>query len=231
MPRDLAPHELRLEPVDAGYAFVPLVGRHFPESLFAVRARPAVDASLVFAFRRICDFLAGARATRRPGQLTVVDLGAVAALETILHRHRRIAGQRQPLGVEIVVDLAVAGGIPALVILDAGGFLSRFVIAQQVTDLVNQQRGILLDGMRRQPSRVVVQAPPRIDGHAADEIGLDRNQIEERRREIAALMGRADARRLKRARITALVGSSRAAQQVEQPDAHLIPSARASPSA
>ena len=38
------------------------------------------------------------------------------------------------------------------------------------------------------PSLVVVETPVRIDGHAGDHVGLDGNEIEERRREIGALI-------------------------------------------
>jgi hypothetical protein len=41
----------------------------------------------------------------------------------------------------------------------------------------------------------------RIHGHAADQVGLDRNQAEERWREVAALVGRSQSSRLQRARI------------------------------
>jgi hypothetical protein len=47
--------------------------------------------------------------------------------------------------MQIVVDLAVAGGVPASVIARARGLLPRLVIAQQVADLVNQQRRVLFD--------------------------------------------------------------------------------------
>ena len=64
------------------------------------------------------------------------------------------------------------------------------MLAQEVSDFVNEQRRILLDGVPRHPRVVVVQPPVRIDGHAVDQVGGDWNQAEERRREITALIGR-----------------------------------------
>ena len=173
-----------------------IVCRQLPESPFAVRARPAVLPGVPAFTSRLASVCTGRRR-----QLLVVDLGGVAALQSVLGGQRRIAWQRQALGVEIVVDLAVAGGVPAPMIRDAGGLLSRLVVAQQVPHLVNEQRRVLFDRVPRHPRVVVVQAPVRVDGHAVDQVGGDRNQAEERRREIAALIGRPHASRLQRARI------------------------------
>src|SRR5262245_4930599 len=66
-------------------------------------------------------------------------------------------------------------------------------------------------------------------GHAADQIGLDGNEIEERRREVTALMRGADARGLKGARVALVFLRLTAPNQIEQPDLHLILWERASP--
>ena len=121
--------------------------------------------------------------------------------------------------MEIVIDLAVAGSVPAPMIRDAGGLLSRLVVAQQVPHLVNEQRRVLFDRVPRHPRVVVVQAPLRVDGHAVDQVGGDRNQAEERRREITALIGRPHASRLQRTGIP--VGFSiRAANQIVECELH-----------
>ena len=83
-------------------------------------------------------------------------------------------------------------------IREAGGLLSRLVVAQQVPHLVNEERRVLFDGVPRHPRVVVVQAPVHVDGHAVDQIGGDRDQAEERRREITALISRPHASRLQR---------------------------------
>jgi len=70
--------------------------------------------------------------------------------------------------VEIVVDLAVAGGIPAPVVADASGFAAALVIAEEMAHLVDEQARVLLDGVRRKPRAVVVQPPVRVYGHAGD---------------------------------------------------------------
>ena len=72
---------------------------------------------------------------------------------------RRIVGQRQPLGGEVVVDLAVRGGVPQPVVPDRRRLLARLVVAQQVADLVDQHRGVLFHGVRRHPGLVVVETP------------------------------------------------------------------------
>jgi hypothetical protein len=101
--------------------------------------------------------------------------------------------------VEIVIDLAVAGSVPAPMIGDAGGFLSGLVVAQQVPHLVNEQRRVLFDRVPRHPHVVVVQAPVHVDGHAVDQVGGTGIRLKSRR-EIAALIGR-HASRLQRAGI------------------------------
>ena len=121
--------------------------------------------------------------------------------------------------MEIVIDLAIAGSVPAPMIRDAGGLLSRLVVAQQVAHLVNEQRRVLFDRVPRHPRIVVVQAPLRVDGHAVDQVSGDRNQAEERRREITALIGRPHASRLQRAGIPA-VFSIRAANQIAECELH-----------
>ena len=82
----------------------------------------------------------------------------------ILAGQRRIARQRQSFGVEIVVDLAVAGGVPAPVVRDRRRFLARLVVAQQMADFVNQQRRVLFDACaspaRRRCSRAASAHPP-----------------------------------------------------------------------
>jgi hypothetical protein len=133
--------------------------------------------------------------------LTVVRLGVLASLETILTRLRRIVRQRQSFSGEVIVDFAISRRVPEHDVRNRGGVFARFVIAQQMADLVDQDGRVLFDGMRGQPIVVVVEPPVRIHGHAGDHVGLDRNQIEERRRKVGALIGRAHARRLKRARI------------------------------
>src|SRR6185436_14427352 len=79
-PRHLAPDELGLDPVHTRYSTVsPIVGRQFPESPFAVCARPAVARRLLLiASRRV--------PVRwwRSRQLVVVALGDVPAREPIL---------------------------------------------------------------------------------------------------------------------------------------------------
>jgi hypothetical protein len=115
-------------------------------------------------------------------------------------------------------------------IRDAGGLLARLVVAQQVSDLVNEQRRVLLDGVPRHPRVVVVQAPVRVDGHAVDQVSRDRNQAEERRREITALIGRPHASRLQRARIPVCLRRG-AADQIAECEWHITPAAQASPSA
>ena len=175
------------------------------------------------ASRRVLPFALRCR------QPVVVDLGALSGLESECGGQRRIARQGQSLSVEVVVDLAVAGGIPATVVGGRGGLPARIVIAQQMTDFVNQQRRILLDAVMGEPSGVVVEAPVTIDSHAADLIGFDRNEIEERWREIAALMRRANPSGLQLARI-ALFLARRGADQIEQLEAHVIPWEPASPS-
>jgi hypothetical protein len=121
--------------------------------------------------------------------------------------------------VEIVIDLAVAGRVPAPMIRNAGGLLSPRVVAQQVPHLVNEQRRVFFDRVSRQPRVVVIQAPLRVDSHAVDQVSGDRNQAEERRREITALMGRAYASRLQRTAIP--VGFPiRAANQVAECELH-----------
>src|SRR4030095_1117567 len=107
----------------------------------------------------------------------------------------------QALAEEIVVDLAVGGGVPQRLVLHRSGVPARLVLAQQVTDFMDQDRRVLLDGVRGDPGVVVVETPARVDRHAFDLIGFDRNQIEERRREVRTLIRRAYARRLQRARI------------------------------
>src|SRR4029453_3779641 len=81
-------------------------------------------------------------------------------------------------------------------IRDAGGLLSRLVVAQQMADLVNEQRRVLFDRVPRHPRVVVVKPPFTADGHAVDQVRGDRNQAEERRREITALISRPYASRL-----------------------------------
>ena len=70
------------------------------------------------------------------------------------------------------------------------------MIAQQVPDFVNEQRGILVDRVRRQPGLVVVEAPVRIDRHGRDQVRFYRYEIEERGSEIGALVRRAQPGRL-----------------------------------
>src|SRR5262249_40766240 len=113
----------------------------------------------------------------------------------------RIARKGHALPLEIVVDLTVAGRIPATIISNASVFPSAFVIAEEMTHLVNQQRGVLLDAVSGQPVDVVVQAPMGIHGHAGDQIGLNGNEVEERGGKIAALMCSPDARSLHGRRI------------------------------
>ena len=145
-PRHLAPHELGLDPVDTrDAALAAIVGRQLPESPLAVRARPAVLPG-----RRSLRRVVGPRRRR---QLLVVDLGALATLQSILAGQRRIARQRQSFRVEIVVDFAVAGRVPASVVPDARGLLAPLVVAQQMADLVNQQARVLLDACARRPRR------------------------------------------------------------------------------
>ena len=96
----------------------------------------------------------------------------------------------------------------------------RFVVAQQVPHLVNKQRRVLFDRVPRDPRVVVVQAPVRVDGHAVDQISGDRNQAEERRREIAALIGRPHAGRLQRTGVP--VGLTiRVANQIAECELHV----------
>ena len=92
----------------------------------------------------------------------VIALGVVPALESILGGQRRISRQRQSLGVKIVVDLAVAGGVPSRVVPDRRILPACLVIAQEMSHLVNQQRRVFLDRVRAEPVSVVVQPPVRI---------------------------------------------------------------------
>src|SRR5262249_52118085 len=133
--------------------------------------------------------------------LPVIHLGAVATLKAVLGWRWRVTRKGHALALEVIVDLTVASRIPTTIISDACGFLSAMVIAQQMTDFVNQQRGVLLDTVSGQPVDVVVQAPVLIHGHAGNQIGLHRNEAEKRRGEIAALMGSPDARGLDGRRI------------------------------
>ena len=61
----------------------------------------------------------------------------------------------------------------------------------------------------RHPGVVVIETPARVDRHAGDHVGLDRNQIEERGREVGALIRRAHARGLERARVSVAASRSR----------------------
>jgi len=157
-------------------------------------------------------------------QLLVVVFGSIPTPQPVLARQRRIAWQRQPLRVEIVVDLAVASGVPAAMICNGRGLLSPLVVPQEVPDFMNEQRRVLLDGVRRQPGVVVVQTPVRIHGHAADQVGLDRNQVEERRREVAPLVSRSQSSRLQRAR-RSLRPLLVTANQISEPEPHVNPEA------
>src|SRR5262245_48958472 len=116
-------------------------------------ARPAVLHVLPFAGCRT------STCSWRCGQLLVIVFGSITTPQPVLARQRRITWQRQPLRVEIVVDLAVAGGVPASVIHDACGLLAPLVVPQEVPHFMNEQRRVLLDGVRCQPGVVVVQAP------------------------------------------------------------------------
>jgi hypothetical protein len=78
-------------------------------------------------------------------------LGGVAALEAVLAGSGGSPGSGNPSAWQVVVDLAVAGRVPAAVIRDARVLLPAFVIAQQVADLVNQQRRVFFDAVRRHP--------------------------------------------------------------------------------
>src|SRR5262249_13418582 len=92
-------------------------------------------------------------------QLLVITFGAVSTLQSVLDGQRWISRQRQSLGVEIVVDFAVACRVPAPVVLDARRLLASLVIPQQMAHLVNEQRRVLLDGVGRHPALVVVEPP------------------------------------------------------------------------
>ena len=154
-PRHLATHELGLDPVHTRHAIVsPVVGRKLPESPFAVCTRPAVQRGLMLGVT-----LRVFVRSRRRRQLVVVALGAVPALQAVLGRQRRIPRQRQSFGEEIVVDLAVARGVPAPVVADAQGLLAFLVVAQEMAHLVDEQARVFLDGVRRNPGLVVVQPP------------------------------------------------------------------------
>src|SRR5262245_2937313 len=85
--------------------------------------------------------------------------------------------------------------------------------------------------MRRHPLIVVVETPARIDGHARDLIGLDRDQAEQRGREIGTLIRRADAGGLQRARVAAATAVETPNQFRESADHGLIPAAAPWPTA
>jgi hypothetical protein len=127
--RNLAPYELGLDPIDTRYFSVgSIIGGELPESMFSVRARPAVLPRLRTSFRRVASMH-----SRRRRQLVVVDLGIVPALQSILAGQRRIAWQRQSLVVEIVVDFAVARGVPAPVVLMPAAFFGLVVWCRWLT--------------------------------------------------------------------------------------------------
>ena len=94
----------------------------------------------------------GVRAARLRGlhHLTAAYLGGFALLQAARAGLRRIVGQRQPFPEE-VVDLAISGGVPECHVGDGRGVLARLMIAQQMTDLVNQHGGVLFHGVAVQP--------------------------------------------------------------------------------
>ena len=55
------------------------------------------------------------------------------------------------LGGPGLLRAAVSGGVPQRVVADGRGVLARFVLAQQMTDFMDQHRGVLFNGVRRQP--------------------------------------------------------------------------------
>src|SRR5207253_933800 len=114
-------------------AFNPIVGRQFPESTFAVGTRPAVHRRLL----RVANRRVSVRGWRSR-QLVVVNLGLVSALQSVLGGQGRISWQRQSLGVEIVVDFAVTGGIPASLVGDALGLSACLVVAYEMAHLVDE---------------------------------------------------------------------------------------------
>src|SRR5262245_43826658 len=98
-----------------------------------------------------------------------------------------IVREWQSFADEVVVDLAIGRGVPERDVLHRRGVLARFVLAQEMTHLMNQHRRVLFDGVSRQPGVVVVKPPARIDGHAGDHVRLHRYQIEQSWSEIGAL--------------------------------------------
>ena len=157
--RDLAPHDFGLHRVDA-WRTSRLSSSPAAPTAADRRARPIRSRMLELATRAASAHRFG-RFGGQASKLVVIDLRALAGLEPVLAGLRGIAGQRQSFGGEIVVDLAIRRGVPQSRFADGGRLLARFVIAQQVTDFVNQQRGVLFDRMRRQPRFVVVETPVR----------------------------------------------------------------------
>src|SRR4029450_86852 len=124
--RNLAPHELGLDPIYTRYSFVgPIIGGKLPESPPALRARPPFLPRLRTSVRRVVS-----THSRRRRQLVVVDLGVVPALQSILDGQRRIARQRQSLCLEVIVDFAVARGVPPPVVPADGGLPAPLVVAR-----------------------------------------------------------------------------------------------------
>jgi hypothetical protein len=120
--------------------------------------------------------------------LPVIGLGVLSGLQSVLVRMRWIVGEGQPFGDEVIVDLAIGRGVPERDVLHGCGVLARCVLAQQVTDFMNQYRRVLFNGVCREPGVVVIEPPARINGHAGDHVRPHWNQIEQGRSEIGPLI-------------------------------------------
>ena len=50
--------------------------------------------------------------------------------------------------MQVVVDFAIGGGVPEPLVPDGRRLLARFVLAQQMADLVDQHGRVLFHGVR-----------------------------------------------------------------------------------
>src|SRR5262249_46648739 len=145
--RDLAPHELRLDSVHArNSALNHVLGGQLPEAPFPVCAGSA-GRRLLRGGRIVAGRVRAGSWSR--SQLNVGALGVLRRGQPILAGQRRIARQWQSFGVEVVVDLAVACGIPAPAIAEARSLAAALVVAQEMTHLVYEEARVLLDAVGR----------------------------------------------------------------------------------
>src|SRR5262249_12672124 len=122
---DLPSDEFGLDSIDAADSTrTAIIGRELPVPPFSMGAGPAVR-------RRRSDFSLRPEPVQmqRFRQLVIVDFGAPTRAQPVLPWQWGIAWQRQPFGVEIVVDLAVAGRIPAVMVSGSCGLFAPLVIA------------------------------------------------------------------------------------------------------